>query len=176
MNKNVLKAILAAWALPLAIIVTVLLLSPDPNRPIDSFQSAVFQPSEISTKRKLGSKRSDHFELWLHAPSGDSFFFRNPNEQPIADLSQRIPRDTPLKVVYSPTRDGNELMQISLPGATEKPILAFEDVMAEYSSRRRLVYIIAAIWFIGFNLLAYFLWKTRTTAPTIAENTIDLQR
>jgi immunity protein 27 of polymorphic toxin system len=143
--KRIIKGVIFAWGIPLVIIITPWLSFPDLNRPKDSFPSQVFTPSRVMTKEKQDLRGSDHFELWLHHPEGPRFFHRNPEPEPIIELYRRIPQDAPLKVVYRPTVEGNVLMEISIADAEAKPILSITEAMAEYSSRRRLIYVVAGI-------------------------------
>jgi hypothetical protein len=169
-TKRIIKGVIFAWGIPLAIVITAWVFTPDPNRPKDSFPSQVFTPSRVMTKEKQMPRGSDHFELWLHHPEGAGFFHRSPEPEPIIELYRRIPQDAPLKVVYSPTVEGNVVMEICLGEAEEKPILSFTEVMAEYSSRRRLIYIVAGLWFTLGNLILYALWRSGITESSPNED------
>lgn len=148
MRKDELLRIgLLTWGVPLAIVITVRLFTPDPSRPKDDFPFEIFTPQKIEFVGKKGTRRSDHFELWLHHPDGHGYFCRDPEPGPVKDLFGKTPPNTALKVIYDPFPEGNTLMEISVASSNAPPILSFDAVMAEYATRRRLVYSIAGIWF-----------------------------
>lgn len=148
MRKDELLRIgLLTWGVPLAIVITVRLFTPDPSRPKDDFPFEIFTPQKIEFVGKKGTRRSDHFELWLHHPDGHGYFYRDPEPEPVKDLFGKTPPNTALKVIYDPFPEGNTLMEISVASSNAPPILSFDAVMAEYATRRRLVYSIAGIWF-----------------------------
>ena len=157
--KSIISCLICAWGVPLAIVIVVRMFTPDPNRPKDTFLAVVLTPNDIRMEEKRGRKNSNHFEVWLHSPNGDKYFPRDPNPDPVTDLYHRIPQGVPLNVIYNPTNEGNVIMEISLPESKDKPLLAFADVMAEYSTRRRVVYIVAGLWFTLGTLVLGGLWK-----------------
>lgn len=164
MNKtNLFKVAILAWGVPLANVVVALFFTPDPNRKLESFPSKTFVPTEIRMSEGSGRRNSIFYEVRLHSPDGDSFYLKDPAREPIAELDGRIPRDVPLKIVYSPKEEGNVLMAIDRQSGDGEPILSFENVMAEYASRRRLVYTIAGVWFVVGNAALIVLWKKSPT-------------
>ncbi|MCW1925798.1 hypothetical protein OKA05_24785 [Luteolibacter arcticus] len=160
------KYLLVAWMLPVGIVVIARTFSPDPGQSRSDFQSATFTPARIWTTEHQGTRRSDYFELRVQSPAGEFFFHRDPNPEPIQQLGARIPRDRPLALLYQSGHEGNVLMEIAdgSPGASTS-FLSFSDIMAEYAARRRLVYIVAAIWFTLANLISWALWKAVPNPP-----------
>lgn len=155
------KYLLAAWGVPIVIVVTVRLFTPDPGQSRENFASQSFTPARIWIVGGTGTKGADYFELRIENPAGEVFFHRDPERQPIVELRERIPNDTKLSILYSSSKlEGNVLMQIaSEDSSSAKPALSFDDVMAEYGTRRKVVYIVAAVWCTLANLLAFALWK-----------------
>lgn len=159
MDRGLIMAGLLVWGVPLINMIISRVAIPDPNRGRDTFPSAVFTPTDVKVVEKQGRKKSDSFELWLHAADGASYFHRDPESEPILTLHGSIPRNEPLKVIYSVTREGNVLMEVAVAEMVEKPILRFGDVMAEYADRRRLIEIIAGVWLLVGNVVLFLLWR-----------------
>jgi hypothetical protein len=153
-----LKYLALAWGLPLVIIATSRFASPDPDQKRSDFPGKTFKPARVWVVGKKGTKGSDHFELRIESPDGAVYFHRDPNPEPVAELDRKFPRDTEVTVLYQAGLEGNVLMEIAAAGAAS-PVLSFDDIMAEYASRRRLVGIVAAVWWILANLFAFALWK-----------------
>lgn len=166
--QTIIKGLIFAYGIPLMLIVMSRMLPPDLSRPKGDFPSEVFTPTRIAMHEKRGARGSDHFEVTLDHPQGHRYFHRDPDPEPIAELHGRIPRDTPLKVVYSPSWEGNVLLEISRANAKDEPILSFEEVMAEHVFRRRVISIIAGIWFLfGNGILFFILWNARADKAAI---------
>lgn len=145
--KDNLKILMIAWGIPMLIVITGVLATPSPHLSREAFPLAEFTPAGVEIVTKKDRKGRDSFELWLKNPSGEAYFIRNPEPEPIHDLSKKVPRETPLKVRYDPRMEGNVLMEIAAVSSADS-ILSFDEVMKEYASRRRLVCIIAGIWFV----------------------------
>jgi hypothetical protein len=172
-ESGLLKVAVLAWGVPVLIVAVSWWAAPDPNRAKDSFPHLTFVPSEISVIRKKERKNEDYFELWLTHPNGTAYFFRDPEPEPVQDLADIIPRNQPLRVVYETGREGNILMEIASADAAAKPYLAFEEVMAEYASRRRLVVTVAAIWFVVGNTFLFLLWRIAKARPHLNDNPVN---
>lgn len=168
---HLLKIIILGWACPLVLVVVIHLFTPDPHQPKQSFPSATFVPSRIQVAEKTESQGADYFELWLHNPNGESYFHRDPNPGPIADLKQKIPMGAPLTTIYSPAREGNVLLEIKAVGAEGEPALSFDKKMGEYAFKRQVVHILAGVWFTLGTL--YFMAARRREhgAPAHADAT-----
>ena len=67
-------------------------------------------------------------------------------------------------MVYTPLLEGNVLLSITPVATPNKPALVFQDVMAEYASRRRLIYIVAGLWAVLAHLILLVLWRMDVTA------------
>jgi hypothetical protein len=155
-----LKYLAVAWGVPVAILLVVILSTPGPNQNRSDFQKKTFTPARIWVSGIRGTKGSDYFELRIQSPEGDVFFHRDPDRKPISDLEHKLPKDSEVDVLYASTGEGNIVMEITSGSApSSPPVLSFESVMAEYGARRKLVYIVAAIWWVLANLLSYALWK-----------------
>lgn len=154
---TLIKYLVLAWGVPIAIVIVVRTFTPDTSRERIDFSEQTFLPERVWVTEGRGRKGSDHFELRIQNPKGEVFFHRDPNREPILELNERFPVNSPITVLYESSKlEGNVLMEIASANIT---ILAFDDVMAEYASRRRLVYIVAAVWCALANLLSYALWK-----------------
>ena len=153
------KYLVLAWGVPIMIVFVVCAFSPNPNLTKAAFSQQVFRPARVWVDEKHGRNNSDHFELRIQNPRGDEFFHRDPEREPIFDLYSRFPKDTEIKILFSPGAEGNVLLEITPANSPSAPVLSFESVMEEYASRRRVVYIVAAVWWGITNLLAFALWK-----------------
>lgn len=153
-----LKYLALAWGLPLVIIATSRFASPDPDQKRSDFPSRTFKPARVWVAGEKGTKGSDFFELRIESPDGTVYFHRDPDPGPVAELDRKLPRETEVTVLYQPGLEGNLLMEIAAAGAAS-PVLSFDAIMAEYASRRRLVGIVAAVWWTLANLFAFALWK-----------------
>ena len=150
------KLVLTAWGIPLLMIAVVILSTPSPHQRIDDFPAIELKPASITTVRKVGTRRTDHFELWIRHDDGRGFFRRDPEPGPIEELKSRIPEGAELRLIYRPTRAGNELLEIASSRPPHEKFLSFESVMGAYRRRRFVVYAIAAAWFIAFTGLMVF--------------------
>lgn len=57
--------------------------------------------------------------------------------------------------------NGNVLVEIlGASGVPEEEILSFDTVMAGYATRRRVIFIVEAVWWGLANLIALALWKS----------------
>jgi hypothetical protein len=157
--KLIIKSIIFAWVIPIALVVTILVIPPNPFRSKDSFPSTTFTPKGVSIERHAGSRGSDHFELWLRDNLGNGYFHRDPEREPIAELERQIPRNVPLAIVYEPRYDGNVLLEIALSDNAAPPILCFADIMEEYAWKRHVVFIVAGVWSAIGNVWLYFVWR-----------------
>ncbi|GEM_PF-2270693 len=61
-SKDTIKALIPVWGIPLGIVITVRLFTPDPGQTKNDFPSVVFTPSKIEMLEKQGSKRSNFFK------------------------------------------------------------------------------------------------------------------
>lgn len=152
------KYLLGVWGVPIAISITALVISPDPGKPKSDHPAVTFTPAKVEVQQGRGRKGSDFFELWLHHPDGTSYHHRDPEQAPIVALEQRVPKGVPLLVTFTPDSEGNVLLGIDRIDNGEA-ILSYDAVMAEYASRRTLVFTIAAIWLVLGNLLAWGLYR-----------------
>lgn len=151
------KYLVIAWGVPIAMIVIALTSIPSSNLSRDDLSQQSFTPAQVSVVEKKGTKGANHFELQIVNPKGEEFFIRRPNREPIVEINNRLPVDTPITVLYSFSElEGNVLMEIV---SEESAILSFDEVMAEYASRRQFLYLVAAIWWGVMNLIA--LWWFR---------------
>lgn len=157
--KFILRSIIAGWGIPLAIVIAMLVVSPDPNRPKDSFPSTSFIPSRITVEQTHGRGGSDAFELWLHDAAGNSYFHRDPKPEPIEALNRRVPRGVELLISYDERFDGNAILDLAIESDPTKPILSYADIMAEFAFKRRVVYTIASIWAAVGTTWLYFVWR-----------------
>jgi len=74
-------------------------------------------------------------------------------------VKSRIPEGIDLRLIYSPTREGNVLLEIAASRPPKEKFLAFEAVMGKQLHRRLVVYVVAAIWFaLGTLLIVLMLW------------------
>ncbi|HEY1048846.1 MAG TPA: hypothetical protein VGE39_03795 [Prosthecobacter sp.] len=144
---DTLKILILAWACPVVLVVIIHLFTPDPKQPKGSFPSITFVPSSIQVVEKKESRGADYFELWLHHPDGRSYFHRDPNPEPISTLKKKIPLGASLKTIYSPTQEGNVLLEIQTADIEDEPALSFDTKMGEYAFKRRVVNILAGVWF-----------------------------
>lgn len=153
------KYLLLAWGIPILIVFVARAFSTDPSQTRADFAQQTFRPARVWIEEKKGRKNSDHFELWIQNPTGDRFFHRDPEREPIFDLFSRFPQDAEIKIFFSAKAEGNVLMEVAPTNSSAAPVLAFESVMEAYASRRRVVYVVAAVWCGIANLLAFALWK-----------------
>jgi hypothetical protein len=160
-DSGILKVALLAWGVPLIVVTVAWWATPDPDRAIETFATATFVPKEIKVIRKQERKNSDFFELWLIHTDGSVYFRREPDPERLRALADALPKTEPLRVVYETDSEGNVILEIARADGSQKPYLAFEGVMAEYAARRRLVAIIAGIWFILGTGCLVPLWRTR---------------
>lgn len=157
--------LLSVWGLPLAIVAAVLAITPDPSQPQSAHPAVTFTPTKVDVQQGRGRKKATFFEVWLHHPDGSTYFLRDPESAPITALYERIPKDVPLHITYSPGSEGNALLAIDRVGTNDGTILSYEAVMAEYAARRELVFTIAAIWLVVGNLLAWGLGFYHPATP-----------
>ena len=152
-----LKYLILAWGLPIGIVALVWAVPPYAFQSRDDFSRQTFVPARVWVAEKRERKGADYFELRIENPEGEVFVHRDPEPGPIMELRSKFPTDTPITVRYvSTTLDGNVLVEVTSADAT---ILDFDDVMAEYASRRRFVSMTAGIWCVLANLIALILWK-----------------
>lgn len=156
---TLIKYLLLAWGLPVTIVIVARTFTPDPSRTREDFSQQSFRPERVWVDEGTGRKNSDHFELRIRNPEGEEFFHRDPEPEPIYDLYSSFPGNGEIRIIFSPDSEGNVLMEIVPTAPESAPLLSFETVMAEYTSRRRFVYIVAAIWCGTANLFAFALWK-----------------
>lgn len=172
---TLIKYLVLAWGVPIAIVVLVRTFTPGANQERIDFFEQTFLPERVWVTEGRGRMGSDHFELRIQSPKGKVFFHRDPNREPILELKRRFPVNSPITVLYESSKlEGNVLMEIATADMT---ILGFDDIMAEYASRRRLVYIVAAVWCTLANLLSYALWKvdlSEECKPTKPEQGVAL--
>lgn len=154
---------IVAWVVPLGMVLLPWILGPDLSKPKSEFPSTSFIPVEVKAIGKNGSKGSDHFELWLTSPDHNTYFLRDPEPEPIAKLRDLVPEGKELNIVYWNTVEGNVLMEIAEASSPAHTLLSFDERVAEYASRHRMVYLTSGIWFIVGTAIFVFLWKTRTT-------------
>jgi hypothetical protein len=150
------KLVLTAWGIPLLIVGVAVLSTPDPHQRIGDFPAVELKPASITAVRKVGTRRTDYFELWIRDEDGRGFFHRDPEPGPIEDLKSRIPEGASLRLVYRATRAGNVLLEIAASRPPHEQFLAFDSVMGAYRRRRFVVYAVAAAWFIAFTFLMVF--------------------
>src|SRR5262249_31787904 len=132
-TKN--NAIIAAWGIPIVIVSIGLFAGPNPHRRIADFPSIEMTPASITTARKLGSRGSDYFELWIRHADGRSFFHRDPEPAPIQELKSRILDGIGLRLVYWPSLERSVLLEVASSRHPNAKYLAFETVMSEYLHR-----------------------------------------
>lgn len=147
--KDHLKLALIAIGVPVAILSVVFWATPIPNQPKENFPTEEFVPKTIETRRGSERKGADYFELWLTSPSDKSFFFRDPESPPVDLLRGQIPATKKLRVRFWPSHEGNVLLEI-VRADNEEVILSFEERMESFSSRRRVVSVVAGVWFVIF--------------------------
>ena len=166
-STSLIKFFVLAWGTPIVIVLIVRIFTPDPTQSRSDFSQQSFIPSRVWIEEKSGSKGSDHFELRIESPDRDIFFHRDPKREPIDDLLSKFPIDQEIAILYSPDKlEGNILMEIKAVNASPPtPILSFDDVISENASRRRLVYIAAAVWCTLANLLGFALWQVDIHEP-----------
>lgn len=170
---SLIKYAVLAWGVPILIVVVVRVFTPDPSLTRTEFSQLAFKPVRVWVTEKKGRKNSDYFELRMQNPNGEEFFYRDPEREPILDLYGRLPKDVDIKILFSPGAEGNVLMEVAAINPLSAPVLAFESVMDKYSSRRRVVYIVAAVWCCIANFLAYALWKVNFTDPAADQTKIN---
>ena len=162
---TLIKYLVLAWGIPIIIVSVVRAFTPDPSQTRTHFSQQAFRPARVWVAEKKGRKNSDYFELRIQNPSGEEFFYRDPERGPIIDLYGRFPKDSEITILFSPVADGNVLMEAAPTNLPSAPVLAFESVMDKYAYRRRVVYIVAAIWCGIANLFAFALWKVDVGGP-----------
>ncbi len=162
--KDHLKIGILALCLPAIIVVVVHLATPDPKASKESFPVSEFLPARVGVIQKKERKGKDYFELWVHAPDGRSFFFRSPESEPVTSVRKSIHDGNKLQVRYMTTSEGNVLVEL-LDSQDKKPLISFENVMAEYAGRRRLVHIIAGVWSALGAGLWFVLARTDVVTP-----------
>ena len=146
------KYLILSWGIPLAIVMAVRFVTPYSQNPAD-YDRQTFRPARVWVAEKRGSQGTSSFELRIQSPSGEIFFHRDPEREPIDELDRRVPRNSNLRLIYWPTKlDGNVLMEVTADGDPKAtPILSFDAVMRQYAMRRKIVYIAAALWSLFFN-------------------------
>ena len=153
-----------AWIVPIVIVAVTLWITPDPNRPKEEFAAVNFEPTEIKIFSGRARKGADFFELRLVHPEGSIYFFRDPNPEPVQRVADIIPQGEALRVVYLPGAEGNAILEIAPEANSGKPYIAFGDVMAQYAERRRVVAVVAGLWFILGNAVLVLLWRKRSSS------------
>lgn len=157
---SLIKYLVFAWGGPVMIVLLVRALTPDPSQSRSDFPSKTFKPSRVWVAEEREARGADFFELRIESPEGAVFFHRDPDRDPIVELDRRFPKDSEVTVLYNPDAEGNALLEIASVGTSSStPVLSFDSIMNEYASRRRVVYIVAAVWWTFANLLSYALWK-----------------
>lgn len=156
------KYLVGVWGVPIAMVIVAFAVMPDPGRAKESYPSATFIPKEIAIHQGHGRKGSDHWDLLIHHPDGQSFQLRNPESSPIEQVHERIPKDVALRLTYEPGSDANLLLAIERADGTGEPILSYESVMAEYAQRRSVILAVAALWFLVGNLLVWGIRRVTT--------------
>jgi len=164
---TLIKYLVLAWCVPILIVFIIRFFTPDPSQTRADFAYQVFRPARVWVDEERGSKNSDHFELWIRNPTGEEFFHRDPEREPILDLYSRLPKDSEIKILFSPSAEGNVLMEVTPTNPPSASVLAFQTVMDAYASRRRVVYIVAAVWCGIANLFSFALWKVDIAVPEV---------
>ena len=167
---TLIKYFALAWGVPILVVFVVRAFTPDPSQSRTNFSQREFRPARIWITEKKGTKNSDYFELRIRNSSGEEFFHRDPEREPIAELYKRFPKDAVIRILFSPGVEGNVLMEIAATNPSSSAVLSFESVMDEYASRRRVVYIVAAVWCGLANLIAFALWKVDVSDSTVCQN------
>lgn len=164
--RNFLLYLVLAWGVPVILVLIATTFTPQPGKARSEFRSAQFKPARVWVESKTERRGADYFELRIASPEGEIYFHRDPEPEPIAELESRFPDDAEVIVLYAPGIEGNVIMEIAPAGGPPSPqILSFESVMAEYSSRRRTIYIVAGVWYVLANLFACGLWKVDPRRP-----------
>ncbi len=164
---TLIKYLLLAWGLPIAIVFVVRAFTPDPGAARGDFSRQSFKPARAWIADERGTKGSDHFELRIENPEGEIFYRRDPEREPVEELYGRFATTDEISILYSSSRtDGNMLMEVVAEGGlSPMTILSFDEVMEEYGSRRRFVYGVAAVWWCLANLFSFALWKVDVSPP-----------
>ncbi len=154
--KQILKAAILAWGLPLGMLSVFFIAGVDPSRSTDSFSRSTFKPVKKEIIKGESSGRfgsSDHFELWLEAPDHSRYFIRDPEPEPIDRYYSSIP-DEELTVIYDTYLEGDRILSVTVTASGATPI-AFAKTMAGEKSKIRLVLLFALI----FSVIGHvFLW------------------
>jgi len=155
-----LKYLLIAWVLPLVMVGIGIVATPDASRPREEFAFASFHPARVWIAESKDRKGADSFELRIQSPEGTEYFIRQPERGPIEALYRKVPRDEIVGIRYASKVNGNVLVEIlGASGVPGEEILSFDTAMAEYATRRRVIFIVAAVWWGLANLIAFALWK-----------------
>lgn len=143
--RDFIQTALVAWGLPALLVGIARFATPDPDGKPADFPSAVLATPHITT--------SKHGRRLKISEAGQQFHFQKPDRDTIMELSGRIPEQTALRVIYYPTIEGNVLLDVRAMEGAGVPYLDFNTTMGEYAKRRRLVYVVAGIWFVLWSPL-----------------------
>jgi hypothetical protein len=165
--KGIATFVLAAWGIPIISVAVVVFSLPHATARTNDFPSIRLTPASISSVRKEQLDGSNYFELWIRDANGSSYFVRDPEPEPIEELTSQIPEGVELSLVYRTAWEGNELLEIATSGPAKTRFLSFDETMKKYTRRRLVVYLIAAIWF-ACGTIIFVLWlKTPTDADLV---------
>ncbi|WFB37042.1 hypothetical protein P3T73_04620 [Kiritimatiellota bacterium B12222] len=172
-----LKYFVLAWGVPVLMAFVVRVSTPDPKQERGSFLQQSFIPTCVGIAEQKGTKRSEYFELRVESPKGERFYYRSPNRVTIEALERKFPKGVEVDVLYAPGGEGHSLMELLAKDSDVTfVVLSYEEVMDEYASRRRVVYMVAMVWCLLANLLAYALWKVDISESQVASKALKVGR
>jgi hypothetical protein len=160
-----LKLALAAWGIPILIILVAISLSRPILNDTDDLLPATFIPQRIYIQRSEGGFGSDWFELRIISQDGEVFFHRDPESEPIHRILHRIRQGERLDLRYVNTIQGNVLLQVAHAEGDRAIALSAKEVIEEQERRLRIVYITATIWFGIGTVVLFLIWFFGTIVP-----------
>jgi len=155
-----LKYILIAWITPALMLFIVFVAIPPAKKDHPDYLQQSFSPEKVWISEKGELRGADYYNLMVKSPSGEVFFYRNPEKTPIAEVYERFQLGQTIHVLYKADKtQGNMLMEITTKGENHPPILSFETTSAEYAKRKQTILIVTAAWILISNLIFFFISK-----------------